>query len=48
VKEQLVLPFLKQDSGYEEREADRSPPSSVEFKNAWSYPPVRLHDAVLN
>jgi hypothetical protein len=33
-----------------EREADHSPPSSVEVKNAWSYtstPPVRLHGVVL-
>jgi hypothetical protein len=32
------------------READHSPPSSVEFKNAWSYtstPPIRLHAVVL-
>jgi hypothetical protein len=32
-------------------EADNSPPSSAEFKNAWSYtssPPVRLHGVVLN
>jgi hypothetical protein len=33
------------------READHSPPSSAEVKNAWSYistPPIRLHDVVLN
>jgi hypothetical protein len=33
------------------READHSPPSSAEVKNAWSYtpiPPVRLHGVVLN
>jgi hypothetical protein len=32
------------------READHSPPSSAEVKNAWSYtstPPIRLHDMVL-
>jgi len=32
------------------READHSPPSSAEIKNAWSYtstPPVRLHGVVL-
>jgi hypothetical protein len=32
------------------READHSPPSSVEVKNAWRYtstPPIRLHDVVL-
>jgi hypothetical protein len=31
-------------------EADHSPPSSAEVKNAWSYtstPPVRLHGVVL-
>jgi hypothetical protein len=34
-----------------EREADHSPPSSVEVKNEWSYtftPPVRLHCVVLS
>jgi hypothetical protein len=33
------------------READHSPPSSVEFKNRWSYtftPPLRLHDVVFS
>jgi hypothetical protein len=33
------------------READHSPPSSAEVKNAWSYtstPPLRLHDVVLS
>jgi hypothetical protein len=33
------------------READNSPPSSAEVKNAWRYistPPVRLHGVVLN
>jgi hypothetical protein len=33
------------------READHSPPSSAEVKNAWSYtsaPPIRLHSAVLS
>jgi hypothetical protein len=33
------------------READPSPPSSAEVKNAWSYtstPPIRLHDVVLS
>jgi hypothetical protein len=33
------------------READHSPPSSFEVKNAWSYtstPPVRLHCVVLS
>jgi hypothetical protein len=33
------------------REAGRSPPSSAEVKNAWSYtsaPPIRLHDVVLS
>jgi hypothetical protein len=33
------------------READHSPPSSAEFKNAWIYtftPPIRLHGVVLN
>jgi hypothetical protein len=33
------------------READHSPPSSAEVKNAWSYtstPPVRLHGVVLS
>jgi hypothetical protein len=32
------------------READHSPPSSAEVKNAWSYtstPPIRLHGVVL-
>jgi len=32
------------------READHSPPSSAEFKNAWSYNstlPIRLHGVVL-
>jgi hypothetical protein len=32
-------------------EADHSPPSSVEVKNAWSYtstPPIRLHGVVLS
>jgi hypothetical protein len=32
------------------READYSPPSSVEVKNAWSYtsmPPIRLHGPVV-
>jgi hypothetical protein len=32
-------------------EADHSPPSSAEVKNAWSYtstPPIRLHDVVLS
>jgi hypothetical protein len=32
-------------------EADHSPPSSAEEKNAWSYtstPPIRLHGVVLN
>jgi hypothetical protein len=34
-----------------EREADHSPPSSAEVKNAWSYistPPICLQDVVLN
>jgi len=33
------------------READQSPPSSVEVKNAWSYTstvPIRLHGVVLS
>jgi hypothetical protein len=33
------------------READHSPPSSAEVKNAWSYtstPPIRLHGVVLS
>jgi hypothetical protein len=33
------------------READYSPPSSAEVKNAWrhtSTPPIRLHDVALN
>jgi len=33
------------------READHSPPSSVEVKNAWSYiftPPIRLHGVVFS
>jgi hypothetical protein len=33
------------------READHSPPSSVEVKNAWNYtttPPIRLHGVVLS
>jgi hypothetical protein len=32
-------------------EADHSPPSSADVKNAWSYTsthPIRLHDAVLS
>jgi hypothetical protein len=32
-------------------EADHSPPSSAEVKNAWSYtstPPIRLHGVVLS
>jgi hypothetical protein len=34
-----------------EREADNSPPSSAEVKNAWNYtstPPIRLHGVVLS
>jgi hypothetical protein len=34
-----------------EREADRSPPSSADVRNVWSYtstPPIRLHGVVLN
>jgi hypothetical protein len=34
-----------------EHEADRSPPSNAEVKNAWSYtstPPIHLHGAVLS
>jgi hypothetical protein len=33
------------------READHSPPSSAEFKNAWNYtstPQYRLHELVLS
>jgi hypothetical protein len=33
------------------READHSPPSGTEVKNAWGYiftPPIRLHGVVLN
>jgi hypothetical protein len=33
------------------READHSPPSSAEVKNAWNYtsnPPIRLHSVVLS
>jgi hypothetical protein len=33
------------------READHSPPSNVEVRNAWSYisnPPIRLHGVVLS
>jgi len=33
------------------READHSPPSSVEVKNTWSYtstPPIRLHGVELS
>jgi hypothetical protein len=33
------------------READHSPPSSVEVKNFWNYistPPIRLHGVVLS
>jgi hypothetical protein len=33
------------------READHSPPSSAEVKNAWHYnstPPIRLHGVVLS
>jgi hypothetical protein len=33
------------------READHSPPSSAEVKNAWNYtftPQIRLHDVVLS
>jgi len=33
------------------REANYSPPSNVEFKNAWSYTstlPIRIHDLVLS
>jgi hypothetical protein len=33
------------------READHSPPSSAEVKNAWNYtstPPIRLHGVVLS
>jgi hypothetical protein len=36
---------------YPGREADHSPPSSAEIKNAWSYtstPPIRLHGVVLS
>jgi hypothetical protein len=32
-------------------EADHSPPSSAEVKNAWNYnsaPPIRLHGVVLS
>jgi hypothetical protein len=28
------------------READNSPPSSAEVKNAWSYTSIRLHGVV--
>jgi hypothetical protein len=41
------MPAVKQPG----RDADHSPPSSVEVKNAWSYnsiPPTRLHSVVLN
>jgi hypothetical protein len=34
-----------------EREADYTPPSSAEVKNAWSYastPPISLHGVVLS
>jgi hypothetical protein len=34
-----------------EREADHSPPSNAEIKNAWNYtstPPIRLHGVVLS
>jgi hypothetical protein len=34
-----------------EREADHSPPSSAEVKNAWSYtstPPIRLYGVMLD
>jgi hypothetical protein len=33
------------------READHSPPTSADVKNAWSYtsaPPIRLHGVVLS
>jgi hypothetical protein len=46
VKEALSLRVKR--SG---READHSPPSSVEVKNAWSYnstPPIRLNGVVLS
>jgi len=36
---------------YPGREADYSPPTSAELKNAWSYtstPPVRRYGVVLN
>jgi hypothetical protein len=40
------VPEVKQPG----READHSPPSSSEFKNAWSYTstPIRLHGVVLS
>jgi hypothetical protein len=41
-----TLPRVKRPG----READRSPPSNAEVKNAWSYistPPMRLHAMVL-
>jgi hypothetical protein len=43
----LCIILFTQQSG---READHSPPSSAEVKNAWSYTstPVRLHDVVLS
>jgi hypothetical protein len=48
---QWVLGALSLGAKRPGREADHTPPSSAEVKNAWSYtstPPIRLHGLVLN
>jgi hypothetical protein len=48
---QWVLGALSLGVKWPGREADHSPPSSAEAKNAWSYtsnPPIRLHGVVFN
>jgi hypothetical protein len=48
---QWVLEALKPGVKRPAREADHSPPSSAEVKNAWSYtftPSIRLHSAVFH
>jgi hypothetical protein len=47
---QWVLGALSLEIKWPGREADHSPPSSAEVKNAWSYTstPIRLHGVVLS
>jgi hypothetical protein len=48
---QWVLIAISLGVKWPDREADHSPPSSAEVKNAWSYtstPPVSLHGVVLS